>query len=252
MQLAAPVQSAGFPQSYPYAQSMPLPSAILRPLQQPLYDTEYLQITTATFTATANEQIYFQRQLGQTTAFGGAVKTESETNLQQPGQLANPIEFSLFGFYFEVAPDTSVSDFVAFYRQASFTYTYTGNRIYLQIPLTRIPQGVGPEGFAGAGVAADTANSNSMVHNGVGHISNMYKFTIGRSALRIRPTESFQAKVRWPSGNPTGFGTALVAGAGGGAGVVLGTAAYVGTTPVAGNAFMRTRCILGGLTWTAL
>lgn len=34
----------------------------------------------------------------------------------------------------------------------------------------------------------------------LGHVSNFYKFTIGRSALRIRPTESFQVRLRWPNG----------------------------------------------------
>ena len=68
-----------------------------------------------------------------------------------------------------------------------------GNRVYLSIPTMRIPQGVSPEGFASTTVGVTTL---STVHNGVGHISNYYKFTIGRSALRIRPTESFQCRVR--------------------------------------------------------
>lgn len=224
MQLAQPVGSVGFPASYPYAQSMPLPSAILRPLQQPIYDTENLPAG-----ATVNEIIFFQRQLGQTVASGALIKTAAETNLQQPGQLANPVEFSLFGFYIEVQPDTSLADFVAIYKQSVFVYTYTGNRVYLQIPLSRMPQGVSPEGYAATTVAATTLN---VTHNGVGHPSSMYKFTIGRSALRIRPTESFQAAIRWPSGAPTVVGTTSV---GNGATLVV-----------------RIRVILSGLTWTAL
>jgi len=84
----APVQSAGFPATYPYAKSSPLPSAILRPLQQPLYDTELI-------TAAGTPAIiqFFQRQLGQTTGVGALVKTLAETNLSQPGQLANPLNF---------------------------------------------------------------------------------------------------------------------------------------------------------------
>jgi hypothetical protein len=217
------MSSVGFPGNYPYAQSMPLPSAILRPLQQPLYDTENLPATT-----TPTEIIFFQRQLGQTTASGALVKSAAETNLQQPGQLANPVEFSLFGFYIEVQPDITLADYVNVYKQSVCFFTYTGNRVYLQIPTSRIPQGVAPEGFAATTVAATTL---SVVHSGVGHVSNMYKFTIGRSALRIRPTESFQFAMRWPSGAPT----------------IVGTAA-VGTT---GNV-VRIRIILAGLTWTAL
>jgi hypothetical protein len=63
----------------------------------------------------------------------------------------------------------------------------------------RIPQGVSPEGFAAVAVGPLGAGG-LVVHNGVGHVSNFYKFTIGRSALRIRPTESFQVRLRWPNG----------------------------------------------------
>lgn len=221
------MQTVGFPASYPYAQSMPLPSAILRPLQQPIYDTENLPAT-----STPTEMIFFQRQLGQTTAYGALTKTAAETNLQQPGQLANPVEFSLFGFYIEVQPDITIVDFVNVYKQSVCFFTYTGNRVYLQLPTTRFPAGVAPEGFAAAATTAMTTTINLQnIHNGVGHVSNMYKFTIGRSALRIRPTESFQFAIRWPSGAPT----------------IVGTAA-VGTT---GNQ-VRIRVILAGLTWTAL
>ncbi|NDQ57329.1 MAG: hypothetical protein GZ088_09690 [Acidipila sp.] len=200
---AAPVIAAAgnFPANYPYAYSQPLPSALLRPLQQPLYDTEVIPAA-----GTPIELVFFQRQLGQTTAFGGITKTEAETNIQQPGQLANPLEFSLFGFLFEVAPAMSLADFQQVYTASAFIFTYTGNRVYLSIPTTRIPQGVSAEGFAATTVAATTL---AVVHNGVGHISNFYKFTIGRSALRIRPTESFQARIRWPNGAPTIAGTAF-------------------------------------------
>jgi len=145
-----------------------LPSALLRPLQQPIYDTEIIPAA-----GTPNELIFFQRQLGQTTAFGGVNKSIAETNIQQPGQLANPLEFSLFGFVFEVAANVVLADFVAIYNTSAFSFFYTGNRVYLQIPLTRIPQGVSPEGFAAAAttVAATTIN-NLVVHNGVGHVSN--------------------------------------------------------------------------------
>jgi hypothetical protein len=65
-----------------------MPSALLRPLQQYLYDTEIIPAA-----GTPNELVFFQRQLGQTTTFGGVTKTEAETNLTQPGQLANPLNF---------------------------------------------------------------------------------------------------------------------------------------------------------------
>jgi hypothetical protein len=180
-----------------------MPSAILRPLQQPLYDTEILDSA-----ITPAELRFFQRQLGQTTVDGSITKSAAETNLGQPGQLANPLEFSLFGFNFVVMPVvgtstfTTVADFWNIYSASVFTFLYTGNRIYLQIPLNRIPQGIGPEGFSALDAQAAPAE-NTIIHQGVGHISNFYKFTIGRSALRMRPTESFQVRLEWPNGAPT-------------------------------------------------
>jgi len=192
-----PPSSAGFPGNYPYAFSAPLPSAILRPLQQPLYDTESYPAAALT------EILFFQRQLGQQQANAAVSKTIADTNLGQPGQLANPLEFSLFGFCFEVEPDVSLADFLLIYTTGLWTFTYTGNRVYLQIPLSRIPQGVAPEGFASIDTTVAAPIARTMIHNGVGHISNYYKFTIGRAALRIRPTESFQIAVTYPGGAVT-------------------------------------------------
>lgn len=215
------LMQGSFPSNYPVAVSSPLPSAVLRPLQQPLYDTE------STGTGAISEIIFFQRQLGQTMANvggGSNIKTAVETNLQQPGQLANPLEFSVFGFLVEVEPGTTLADFNTLYRAAVFVFTYTGNRVYLQIPINRIPQGVSPEGFSAlAGQTA--ATTSTMVHNGVGHVSNLYKFTIGKAALRIRPTESFQAKLSFNSS-------------------LSSTATLVAAT--------RVRCYIVGLSWTAL
>jgi hypothetical protein len=226
------IQSGGWPQNYPYATSSPLPSAILRPLQQPIYDTELIAGGAA-----SSEIIFFQRQVGQTlaqtpssTSTNGNIKTLVETNLSQPGQLPNPLEFSLFGFLVEMNPGITVADFNTVYKTGLFTFTYTGNRVYLQVPVTRIPQGVSPEGFAaiastGTSGSVAATTSISEVHNGVGHISNLYKFTIGRAALRIRPTESFQVRLNWNSAQSPSI------------------------TPVAD---VRIRVFLVGLTWTAL
>lgn len=216
--------TVGFPASYPYATSMPMPSAILRPLQQPIYDTEVYVAAVA-----VTDVQYFQRQVGQTFAFGTtpAVKTLGETNLTQPGQLANPLEFSLFGFTHEIDPGVTYADYVLIYRTALFTFTYTGNRVYLQIPLTKIPQGVGPDGFSFANTAA--VAQGGTVKQGVGHVSNVYKFTIGKAALRIRPTEAFNARVSYSKAVASGD-----------------------TAAVTCTASTRCRVILHGLSWTAL
>jgi hypothetical protein len=227
--------TGGFPANYPYAQSSPQPAAILRPLQQPVYDTELI-ITNTT------EIIFFQRQIGQPFANANAVnsattKTVNDTSLYQPGSLPNPIEMSVFGFLFEVQAGCLFADFNQVYSTGLFTYTYTGNRVYLQVPINRIPQGVSPEGFASyTGNAATTGtNTTGQVHNGVGHVSNLYKFTIGRAALRIRPTESFQARLNYVSGTSVNCGTI--------SGLANGNN---------GTGSLRLRTYIMGLTWTAL
>lgn len=223
-QLPAPgaMQSTGFPANYPYAVSSPLPSALLRPLQQPLYDTDVLLAPAATQNALA----FFQRSLGQADA-AATVKTVAETNVAQSGQLANPLEFSVFAFNVVLQPAVTIADFNAIMTGSVYTFLYTGNRVYLQCPLNRLPCGVGPEGFASTTVGATTL---STIKNGVGHISNNYKFTIGRSALRIRPTENFQIQLTWPRAAPVIVGVAQV---GGGTGV-------------------RIQVFIVGLTWTPL
>ena len=105
----------------------------------------------------------------------------------------------MFAFNFVIAPAVTQADFNAIMTGSVFTFLYTGNRVYLTVPLNRIPTGVGPEGFAATTVGATTL---FQIKNGVGHISNVYKFTIGKSALRIRPTENFQVQVNWPRAVP--------------------------------------------------
>jgi hypothetical protein len=182
------------PSNYPYVTSSPAPSAILRPLQQPLYDTEILPAA-----GTPNELQFFVRPQGQNTAFGALVKTEAETNLQQSGTLAQPLEFSLFGFQVEIDPGVVLADFNAIYQASAFSFLYTGNRVYLRLPTSRIPAGLGAEGFATTTVGATTLAS---MKNGVGHVSNFYKFTIGRAALKMRPQEAFSCTLRWPTAAP--------------------------------------------------
>lgn len=196
-----PVNSVGggaaFPQNYPLAYGTPAPAALLRPLQQPLFDTEIM-------TAAAPPALiqFFQRQQGQADASLTLTKAASETNLTQPGSLPTPLEFSLFGFNFCVQPYrgnefVTLIDFSQIYTDGVWTFLYSGQRQYLQIPVHRIPHGVAPEGFSSSPAAERT-----VVHNGVGHISNFLKFTIGRAALRMRPMEAFQVNLSYPQGAP--------------------------------------------------
>ncbi len=186
--------SGGFSQQYPVAVSsgMPRPT-YLRPLQQPLYDTETMPVAGRT------ELTFFQRALSQTMAFAATVKSAAETNLNQPGSLAQPQQFLIAGFTCEVESGVSKADFDLLYTTSVFTFTFSGNRTYLQIPLSQMPQGIVPTGFAATTVGATTIAS---VAQGTGLVNNIYKMTVGKNALQIMPTENFGARMNWPNGAP--------------------------------------------------
>ena len=184
----------GFPDDYPVAKAIVNGTeVILRPLKQPLYDTELIATPTAVTQVT-----FFQRPQSQATL--ALIKTIAETNMTASGQLPSPLHFSIFGFVFEVQPNTSAANFNQLYAASAFTFQFGGNRIYLQIPLQRIPGGVGPTGYASTTVGASTIGA---VQNGTGVVSNVYGFTINRKALQIRPNEAFNANVQWPTAAPT-------------------------------------------------
>jgi hypothetical protein len=163
----------------------------LRPLRQPLYDTDYMVIG-----ATNTELTFFQRPLSQSTAYGTVTKTAAETNLTQAAQLPTPNQFSLFGFLVQCNAGVSLANFVNVYETCVFEFTFTGSRLYLQIPLSQIPQGLGPTGFI-------YGTTGTVVTNGVPHVKNLYQFNLGKYALMIRSSETFGTKMRWPNAAPT-------------------------------------------------
>lgn len=188
------VPQGGFADNYPVAVSSGVPrSTVLRPLQQPLYDTELMP------QAGRIELVYFARPVSQTFAFGVLVKSKAETNLLQSGQIPQPQEFLVAGFTFEVESNILKGDFDLMYTQSYFEFTFTGNRVYLELPLAQMPQGITPNGFA-----STTVNNAAIgqVANGLGLSNNIYKMTCQGQALKIMPTESFNARARWPNGAP--------------------------------------------------
>lgn len=202
------VQTPGFGNNYPMGVTTPAKAAVVRPLRQPLYDSE------VTGTAAITEIQYFQRPQGNAMANlppgGGTAwsKTTTHTNMTQGGFLASPAHFSLFGFNYEIQSGVTVADFQMLINSGLFEFIFAGTRTYLQIPLTQIPAGVAPEGmFAMDGATA--ATSSIHIHNGVGHVSNVYNFTLGRAALKIMPNEAFKVRVSWPSGQNVANQTAV-------------------------------------------
>jgi hypothetical protein len=205
--MEAAIATPGFGNNYPMGLTTPAKAAVVRPLRQPLFDTEF------TGTAAITEIQYFQRAQGQSFANagpGGSTwnKTTVDTNMTQGGFLASPAHFSLFGFNYEIQSGCTVADFQMLINSGLFEFIFAGTRVYLQIPLTQIPAGVAPEGFA-AMDGATAATSTIHIHNGVGHVSNIYNFTLGRAALKIMPNEAFKCRVSWPRGQNASGQTAV-------------------------------------------
>lgn len=181
-------------EAMPVQRSVAEGRSIVRVLPQPLYDTEVIT------TSATTELRFFVKPLGQ--ADQSAVitkKTLAETNLRGPGALPKPQLFDLFGFNLKIAANATTpitrADFELVLLGGYCEFTM-GDRIYLRVPIADMPHGVAPEGFA-----ATTANATTLqsVHNGVGHRSNIYKFTIANKYRAIiRWSESFGFNLYWP------------------------------------------------------
>lgn len=170
------------------ALSRPAPAGYVRALRNPLYDSDDLL-------AAATTQVrLFQVPLGQNDASGNA-KTEAETNLTIGGQLANPQMFDLFGFQFEVQNDVVLADAFLIYTSGVFEFSFGTQRIWLQVPITRVPAGPGLTGIGSAAAATES------VTWGWPSVKEYYPFVKpnGRP-YRIKATETFQIRIFWPAG----------------------------------------------------
>jgi len=186
-----------------YVFSSPSPRATLRPLKQPVYDTENVPSAGG-----VNRLQFFQRPLGQAFANApvGIGKSLADTNLQQAAQLGTPNEFDIWGFNVRLNDDVVLADFQAVMDQGVFTFNFGQGRPWLTCPLHDIPSGVaisGAIGFDGAAAAATVA----LAVNGVPSIKELYNFSVGRKPVRIRSNETFSVQVDWPNAapNPTVF-----------------------------------------------
>lgn len=195
-EVGASVFTKGYPLSTIMYQGK---KVVLRPLKQPLFDCE-----TYPNAAIAGRR-YFTRPQGTSDATGAggiANKAISETNLTQNGQLSAPDTFALFGFNFVIQYGTTLGDMRTIFNTGAFEFTFTGNRVYLEVPLNRIPSGLHPEGP----LCCDGATAAVVwteVQNGVGHISNVYPFNIKDRTLWIQPNENFGVQTLYPQANIT-------------------------------------------------
>lgn len=187
---------SGVPNQYPLAINTPLDRAYLRPLQQPLYDTEIFD-----YSAPPSQITFFQRPISQSTQSLSQTKYNSETNMNQSAMLDYPREFSILGFTISFDSTIGLKLQANILRRAWYTFTFSGNRPYLTIGLDRIPAGMGLEGavaMSGTTSTSDSGNNITCFKNGLGHVANYYKFNLGRSALKIKPGEAFNGSINWP------------------------------------------------------
>lgn len=171
-----------------YVVGSPPATPVLRPLKQPMYDTEIYPA------AGVGRLQYFVNSA--TIAATGAAKTLAETNMTQNGQLGTPLEFDLIGFNFEVANRTDINaltDNDSILNTGVWSWIFGQNTPWLQVPVTRIPTGVGQAGFS---VVANA----SIITQGTPHVTNFYNFAVDRRARHIFSTESFRGELSYPGG----------------------------------------------------
>jgi len=130
--------------------------AIGRLVREALYDTEnaiastnYAQLT------------FFSKPQGQTLN-DGTVKSLTHTNLTQASMLGEPNQFVCMGFRVKVtkvaAADTHPETYQALRNQVRRQGTLQfglGGKLYYDVPLNEVPQGLGFDGFYSQAAAAD-------------------------------------------------------------------------------------------------
>lgn len=177
--------------------SSPTPRAVLRPLKQPLYDTE--NIPSAGGVA---QLVYFQRPFGQAIAnIPVAAKTYADTNMQQASQLGTPQEFDLFGFNVRLGDTVTLADFQAVMDQGVFVFNFGQGRPWLRAQLADFPTGCGPTGSTAIDGAMAQVLQNLPVQ-GPPSSHEFYNFCVGKKPVRIRSNETFNVELNWPNGAP--------------------------------------------------
>ncbi len=166
-----------------YVVGTPPQTPVLRPLRQPLYDTEKLANG-----ATGTVSLF---QDNKKFALDGAQKQAVDTNMTQSGQLGYPLEFDLVGFLVELERGTTRTQHNDIYNKVVYKWFFGQNVPWLRTKLTKVPEGIASSGSVAIGTAA--ATEVSIISNGWGVVTNFYNFTTpDRKARRISSTESFR------------------------------------------------------------
>jgi len=172
--------------------------------KEPRYDTF---LCTGTVLAGALIPFFQVPRSGFGSGFGVIAKTASETNMSAPGSLGDPNQFLLYGFSIEVksavaepmAASTLASDWALIYNTGVFRFVTDNNNIQLEVPLTKIPTGIGLQGFAATTLGATPLQMATMT-NGVPDAKHYYNFTVPGSKLPllIRGSQTFRCEIGYP------------------------------------------------------
>jgi hypothetical protein len=135
--------------------------AVLRPLRYPFYDDDSFAngLTQCRILFTNAKQDSLNN-----------TKSDCDTNMTLNGQLGAPNLYDLVGFVGELDWGVSQADFNNFYSSCSFVWKFGQQTIFIKTKLTKIPQGIGPNGFNSAG---------TIITNGLPVVGN---FSIGNLA----------------------------------------------------------------------
>jgi hypothetical protein len=182
-----------------------IPSAMLRRLIQPLYDT--------TIVGGVGDGAYQLLQFFTIPKNGlmpwtAVPKTDADTNMNSQSKLGVPLVFDWMGInyeYFTHSPEETENmsaDYGDAYDQSVFTFFFSNGRPWHQFPLSRIPSGTMLAGTVATGDI--TGNSEfAYLSNGLPSVREVYDVTIGKKAIRINTNETFHCEVSWPNGAVT-------------------------------------------------
>jgi len=169
----------------PLVAGTPAQTARLRPLRNPLYDTELM----AAAAAVGRIELFVNRRTFAT----GAVKNLNDTNMEADGVLSLPLEFDLLGLTGKLNFGAALADINAFYNEGVLQWFFHQSVPWLQIPVTEIPSGVSPFGYT-------TVAASTIFANGTPSGTNFYNMADHlRQARHILSMESFRGVVQFPA-----------------------------------------------------
>lgn len=163
-----------------------VPAAVVRSYKEPLYDSDLLLAATA-----ANDIEFYQRPIGQQLADGATLKTLLHTNMRNAGQLGTPLSFDIWAFNVRYPKAVTLAEYNAMTTSGVFQFVIGTDVNYLTVPVEDIPAGVDSEAAQSVAVSP---------HVGAGLTDNVYRFDVSGQAIHLNSTESFRARLSFPSG----------------------------------------------------